>query len=225
MSEFFRKNYKRWIITLVLVVVLIALAIGAYQKGISRKDLVYAESLDKVAVTVDGRDLTLKDLAFYIAYEEAEVEKEAQVYDEDDTNKYWNLHIDGVFVKVSAKNAIIQMAVHDESFYQAAVKEGIELNEEEYKLLDSSVEDFWNDLQDYDKTERLNVTREDISVQMEKVTLAQKYQIIQAGMSGESYESFAFSGEGYEKLLEEHQYKIRESVWNRIPIGNVTLHH
>lgn len=225
MLQIFKANSKRWFITFILLIVLAVMAVMAYQRGLSSTDLVYADSLDKVAITVDQRDLTLKDLAFYIAYEEAEIEKNAIVYDDENPKKYWNLHIDGVFVKVSAKSAIIKMAVHDEIFYRLAVEEGIELNEKECQLLDTSVEDFWNDLADYDKIEKLNVTREDISVQMEKIAIAQKYQIIQAGITGESYEMYDFSGEGFDKILEEHEYKIRENVWNRVPIGDVTLSH
>lgn len=216
---------KKYIVTLVLLVLVIGLGIMSYVRGNNREDLVYRDNLDKVVLTVDGADLTLKDLAFYIAYEEKEVEELAKVYDESDTKKYWNLHIDGVFVKLSAKSAIIQMAVHDEIFYQLALEMELCLNEEEKAKLDISTEDFWNDLSDYDRTMKLGVDKEDISLQMEKIALAEKYQMILAGMNGYEYEDYAFSKEAYQKVLKEHKYKVKESVWNRIPIGDVTLEH
>lgn len=216
---------KKYIVTLVLLVLVIGLGIMSYVRGNNREDLVYRDNLDKVVLTVDGADLTLKDLAFYIAYEEKEVEELAKVYDESDTKKYWNLHIDGVFVKLSAKSAIIQMAVHDEIFYQLALEMELCLNEEEKAKLDISTEDFWNDLSDYDRTMKLGVDKEDISLQMEKIALAEKYQMILAGVNGYEYEDYAFSKEAYQEVLKEHKYKVKESVWNRIPIGDVTLEH
>lgn len=216
---------KKYIVTLVLLVLVIGLGILSYVRGNSREDLVYRDNLNKVVLTVDGADLTLKDLAFYIAYEEKEVEELARVYDESDTKKYWNLHIDGVFVKLSAKSAIIQMAVHDEIFYQLALEMELGLSEEEKGRLDKSTEDFWNDLSDYDRTMKLGVDKEDISLQMERIALAEKYQMILAGMNGYEYEDYAFSKEAYQEVLKEHKYKVKESVWNRIPIGDVTLEH
>ena len=216
---------KKYIVTLVLLVLVIGLGIMSYVRGNNREDLVYRDNLDKVVLTVDGADLTLKDLAFYIAYEEKEVEELAKVYDESDTKKYWNLHIDGVFVKLSAKSAIIQMAVHDEIFYQLALEMELCLNEEEKAKLDISTEDFWNDLSDYDRTMKLGVDKEDISLQMEKIALAEKYQMILAGVNGYEYEDYAFSKEAYQEVLKEHKYKVKESVWNRIHIGDVTLEH
>lgn len=44
----------------------------------SHKMLVYGENLDETAVTVDGEALSLEDIAFYVAYEETMIEKQAE---------------------------------------------------------------------------------------------------------------------------------------------------
>lgn len=220
-----QKRPVKYLATALLVIALVVLGVASYTKGRTRDALIYKDNLDKQVLTVDGVDLTLKDLAFYIAYEEDSVEKLAKTYDSSDTNKYWNLHMDGVFIKVSAKSAIIQMAVHDEIFYRLALEEELLLTEEERQELDSQVEDFWNDLVEYDRQGALGVDKETISTQMEKIAYAQKYQIIIAGMNGHDYGDYDFAREGYTELLEDHKYKIKESVWNRIPIGDVTLVH
>lgn len=75
------------------------------------------------------RKLQLGDLAMYIAYEELKVEDEAAAYDYYDTNKYWNLHTSGRFVKEVAKTHVIEMAVHDEIFYRQAMAEKLTLDE------------------------------------------------------------------------------------------------
>ena len=66
--------------------------------------IVYREYLSEDILTVDGEKLQLGDLAMYIAYEELKVEDEAAAYDYYDTNKYWNLHTSGRFVKEVAKD-------------------------------------------------------------------------------------------------------------------------
>lgn len=217
--------YKKWMVTAVLCIICIFTAVMAYQRGKRQEDLVYADDLDQVVLIVDGKEMTLKDIAFYIAYEEDQVEQKALVYDYENPKAYWNLHTNGVFVKISAKSAIMKMALHDEIFYQLAKKEEISLNEKEYEILDSSVTDMWNDLLEYDKINRLGIEQEDLYQQMEKVAIAQKYQLILSSLEGVSYEAYEFYAEEFEELLEKHKYKIKENVWDRVPIGEVTLIH
>ena len=65
-----------------------------------------------------------------------------QAYDYYDTNKYWNLHTSGRFVKEVAKTHVIEMAVHDEIFYRQAMAEKLTLDEKEEEQLRSRQEDF-----------------------------------------------------------------------------------
>ncbi len=111
----------------------------------------YKASLEKTAVEVNGTFLTLRDMAFYVTYEEAEVAKQAIEYDEDDPKHYWNTRLNGTYVRVAARNAAIQMAIHDELFYQMAMKEGIELTDEEEKSYRMTEQDFWGDMVDAEK--------------------------------------------------------------------------
>ena len=64
----------------------------AYNYHDMKQNIVYNEHLEDVAVNVNGKELTLRDMAFYVAYEEMNVEKQALVYDSDNPNKYWNIH-------------------------------------------------------------------------------------------------------------------------------------
>ena len=83
----FRHSPKKYILTIVLAIIVIILGICAYNANGNRNKIDYANSLDKIAVTVNGQKLTLEDLAFYVVYEEHEVENEAQVYNPENTNK------------------------------------------------------------------------------------------------------------------------------------------
>lgn len=83
-------NQRRFIIALLLIV--IVLGAVSLRTGQTKEKIVFAESTDMLAVTVDDVELTLADLAFYIAYEEGVMEKEAYIYNSEDTGEYWRLY-------------------------------------------------------------------------------------------------------------------------------------
>lgn len=194
------------------------------EQGRQRDALVYPDSLALVAAEINGKELTLKDLAFYVAYEEAQVEEQALVYDSDNPGKYWNVRTKNGFIRRSARNTVMQMALHDELFYQMAEDE-IELSEEDEKRLELAEQDFWEDLTERDADSRLGVTREDIYETMRKLTYAQKYQEIYAALHNKETEDYDFTADAYLALLEKQDYKIHKKVWERVSMGSVTLEH
>lgn len=221
----FHKSPRKYIVTIILGIVVIALGWYSYSKSYLRRGIDYKSVHEKTAITVNGISRTFKDLAFYVAYEESEVEEQAKAYDDENREKYWNLHIDGEFVRVAARNAAIKMAIHDELFYQMAVKEEITLNSKEQQVLEMSQQDFWSDLTDYDKQDMLGVTREDICQQMERIALAEKYQNIYAGLTNYDVSDYIFTADAYDRLLAENEYKINEDVWQNVNFGTITLNH
>lgn len=221
----FRRSPRRYIVTVVLAIIVIVLGFYSYQVGGTRSKIDYNKSLDEIAVTVEGTDLTLRDLGFYVVYEEHEVEKQAEVYNIDNTRKYWNLHVDGEFVRIAARNAALQMAVHDEIFYQMALDEGVTLSNSDVEYAKNTLADFLADLEDYEQEGRLDLTKENYEDAIMKLALAEKYQEIYAELKGESKEQFDFAGDQYKELLESYDYKVNKGVWNRVDMGNVTLEH
>ena len=211
----FRQSRKKYIITLILLVTLVALMIYGKDTGERRMKLVYSQALDEVAVTVNGTDLTLRDVAFYVAFEEEQVEEQACEYNPEDTSEYWNVHVDGIYIRVAARNAAIQMAM----------EEKIRLTSEEEASCQLAYEDFWSDFTADGKAERLGVTAEDIRDCMYRMALAQKYQSIYAQLQDVEYEQCNYGEAVYETLLKEQTYSINKDVWGRIDFGNVTLTH
>ena len=76
------RRKRSWIFTIILLLIIVGISIGSSWQTKQRQQLVYTESLDKVAASVNGTKLTLREIAFYVAYEEAEVETQAFAYDE-----------------------------------------------------------------------------------------------------------------------------------------------
>lgn len=221
----FRQSKKKYVVTIVLAGISLLLLGYTYWRDSDRTKLVYKDSLDREVAEVNGKKLTLSDMAFYVAYEENQVEQQALAYDAGDTSKYWNLHTNGTYVRVAARNATIQMLVHDELFYQMAVAEGIELNDEEEKSLLLSIQDFWYDLENGEKEKRLGIDRQNIENAMRKMMYAQKMQLIYSQLQGAAYEDYEFYTDSYQAYAKTQDVTIKKDVLKRIRFGNVTLEH
>lgn len=216
------KQTKVFIVIVAIIVVV--MGIGAFKWSENMGKVDYLAHLDDTIFTVDETDYKLRDMAFYIAYSESNVESQAVTYNSEDTNSYWNAHINGKFLKLSAKEGVIGTAIHDVIFYEMALKDEIVLSAEEQGYLEGKKEDFWMDLTDEQK-ELIGVSQDEINEVMDKMALAQKEQQYIAGSEGTEYEEYDVEGDAYQLLLAKHTYKIKEELWKRVDFGNITLRH
>jgi uncharacterized protein YecE (DUF72 family) len=131
--------------------------------------------------------------------------------------------VEGGFVWAVARDAVIQMAIHDEIFYQMAVADELQLTADEKELAKLTLEDLMEELEERDGAEKLGVTEEELGETAEHIALAQKYQDIYAQMHEKSYEDYVFTADAYTELLEKQDYSINESVWRKVGVGTVTL--
>lgn len=203
----------------VAVLLCIFLCLGGC--GIRQKTITFNEHLDDTVLVLDGQKYPLRELAFYVAYEEQLVQKQALLYDTDNTNSYWNIHMNGHFVRVRARQIAMDMAVHDFIFYELALELGMELSEDETTYALSRSEDFWMDLGELGQ-KRLGITQEELDEDLLRMALAQKYQELYAAMENAASEDFDVGQAAYEKLLKQHEYKVK-SVWDGVSMGHVTL--
>ena len=210
--------------TAVLVVLLIILGTASYREQGKRQKLSFPESLDLVVVTVDGEQVTLREMAFYIAYEEGSMEDAAIIYNPDNTDEYWRLYTNHTFLREQAKQTVVDMTVHDTLFAQMAAEEGIVLSEAEEQYLANEQQDFWSDLTE-EQRESLSVSEDTLDETMRKMALAQKYQSILAEMEQVDYEDYSIGGTEYEKLLAQHTCELDETTWERVPFGSITVDH
>lgn len=216
------KQTRRFVI--ILIMFLIVTGAVSLRSAENKKDLVYAESLGLAVAEVDGEELVLADLAFYIAYEEREIEKKAYIYNPKNTGEYWRLFSHFLFLRKEGKDAVMDMAIHDTIFYDLAVKEGIALDEEELQRLSNAQYDFWSDLEE-EQREALGVGEDVIKESMRRLAVAEKYQYVRAAEEGKSFDSYSIGGSAYGELLAEHEYEVNEDVWGRISFGGITVKH
>lgn len=207
-----------------LLVLVVALGVYTMRTGKRENYMDYKENLDLAVAIVDGDEILLRELAFYIAYEEGMIEKYATIYDAQDTGAFWRIASNQTVIRVESKEAVMDMAVHDFILYELARAGGVTLGEEEERLVEGAQTDFWSDL-DEEQKEALGVEREEIDESIRRVALAEKYQTILAEVQGVKYEEFSFNGEAYKRMLEEHEFEIYEDVWNKVNFGGITVDH
>ena len=209
---------RRWLAAALLMCALLALS-GC---GVRAKTIEFKEHLDETVLELDGEKYPLRELAFYVAYEEQLIQEQALAYDATNPNAYWNTHMNGHFVRVQARNEAMNMAIHDFIFYEMALELGMELDQEEIDYATGRSEDFWMDLGEQAQS-RLGITKEELIEDLLRMALAQKYQQLYAAMNNVPEEDYDASGAAYETLLGEHTYKIRDRLWEGVSMGHVTL--
>ena len=205
-----------------LMALFVCILLGLEGCGVRQRTITFQEHLDETVLELDGKKYPLRDLAFYVAYEEQLIQEQALAYDASDPNKYWNTHMNGHFVRIRAREEAMNMFIHDLIFYEMAGELGMELDQEEIDYATGRSDDFWMDLGDHAK-EQIGITKEELTENLLRMALAQKYQTLYAAMENVPQEDYDVGGAAYEALLGEHTYKIRDRLWEGVSMGHVTL--
>lgn len=190
--------------------------------GTRQQTITFREHLDDTVLTLDGTAYPLRELAFYIAYEEQTIQQQALVYDAKEPEKYWNTHVNGHFTRLRARQEAMNLAIHDFIFYEEAESVGLSLDEDEIDYATQRGADFWMDLGEYGQ-QALGITKEELTEDLLRMALAQKYEQLYAAMENVEPEDCQLGGMVYEELLKEHTYQIKTRVWEGIQMGRVTL--
>lgn len=221
----FWESMKKFRVLWIFVLIFAALIYIANETNLSRKNLVYPESLDEVVATVQGKAITLRDFAVYVAHQEASVQEQAYAYDMENTQKYWNVRTDLGFISQVARNEAMSMAIHDELFYQLYEELKLAFTEEELSRVQNETDDFWQDLVDEEKEQRLGISKDDVYQTMYKIACSQKAQHVYAGMLAVDYSDLDYASEEFLDFLSDYDYEVKDSVLNRLDFGDITLIH
>ncbi len=218
-----KRNYMpRFSFSTAMFLLLAAVALASGFRAKSMESIQFAEHLDDTAVTVNGREYRFRDLAVYLTYQEWATQEQAKAYDLEHTSKYWNIHTNGSFVRVAARNFAMDRAVHDAIFYQMALQDRLELTPQERQYMANQKQDFWNDLEE-EGQERLGIPETEIETQFEQIALAQKAQQAYADREGVDNREYDVDGSMYQELLKQYTYEVNNKLWKRLNFGNITL--
>lgn len=190
--------------------------------GCRQQTISMEQHLDAVIVTLDEVQITLGELAYYIYAMERVVEEQAVLYAPDDPESYWNTHVNGVFIKLGAKEGVIQAAIRDRLLSQMAAEEGITITPEEKVLLDESAQQEYDAMSDYQK-EETGLEEKAVKETFYKAGMAEKYAKALMVREGLSEEEIAVEGSYYQELLAEHVVRIDEKTWDKVEFGRITV--
>ena len=213
---------KRFFAIIAIAAIFTLLFVFAARRDRKTETIVYREHLSETVATLEGEALTLKDLAFYVGYQEQKVDFQAQLYDPKHPKNWWNTHTNGEFLRVTARTDAVDMLLHDTYFFRRAEEAGLSLTPEETALAESAAYDFWTDLSDKGK-EALGITAEDVETTCERIALAQKAQLSLCGETGLDYEAYDVGGKGWEDIKAGLKITTEDTLLSRLAFGTITI--
>lgn len=206
------------VITFAVLGILLVWALGRQPKG----PLTYEECKDEVIFILDGEEYTVRDIVYYIVRQETLIEEQAAVYDSENTKKYWDVHVNGQFVRLRGKEEALGAAIHDIVLAQDAKAQGVTLKRKEQVYVVNATVDLREDITEEQK-EKSGLTDEEIYTYTEQAALAEKYQRMLAEENDRAFGAYDYNGTAYEEYLKNHELEIDEAMWEKVPFGNVSL--
>ena len=73
--------------------------------------------------------------------------------------------------------------------------------------------------------EKLPCSEETINEQIRLAAIAEKYQNYLAEELGPSQAAYKYDGYYYQQIMEQHQVKTNDKLWDRLVLGDITLSH
>lgn len=211
-----------------IFVFIFCVALMAYSMRIGIRNhtkLEYMAHLDDAVAVIDDEELTLKELLFYVTYQENKVEHDARIYSPDNSRDYWNIHTNGSFIKEEAKEAVLGMAIHDRIFFTMAREDNTVLTSDERQDREDTRTDFWSDIYE-EQRQIVSPYSEDLDAALDRIALAEKRQMEKAKEDGVAFADYNWAARGFEENIKSrHVVIINEDVWDRIVLGDITLVH
>ena len=219
------------ILFLVIGVVLIYCILGSLY--IHRNKFVYEENLDETVLTVDDRQMTLREFGFYIYEVEQFVNEQAIAYDASYPLEYWNKHFRvgriGAFVSVLARDEAYSLCICDMIYEDMALEQGYSLSNKERVEAAAEADKMYRKMSDR-QLSKTGLTREIIErVKCRKKLIAKFAKdyvrtIDFTGYEGYREELISAGGEYYEKqILSKHKVKCNETIKKNLKFGRITV--
>ena len=233
-----KKSVKKTIIAIISILavfVVIGLLIGVilYVKKLNRFE--YKDHLDEVVITVDQRNITLREFGYYVYQIEGYAQEQALVYNPDNPVEWWNTHFssgpDSQFVCDYAKDVAVNLCIADEIFYEEAKKQGLELNEDGDEKVKTDTQEMINKM-DSVQMSSTGLDEKIISEFKKKQLLSATYAeflvntIDFSEYDEDPYKLINWDGAYYqEEILPKHSVQINDELLGKITFGKITVNY
>lgn len=170
-----QKKSSRHSDILILCIVVLLVLTGSIAVYIHNQNAVfhYAQELDETVISMKDSEIRLRELTYYFMVEEETVNETALVYNPEKPLEYWGLYIDNKFVSDEAKKTAVDFCIRDVIYSQYAMEAGMKLTKEELAEIENTACQMAQDLTD--KQIKLQLTKDDISLAMQRNKLADSY--------------------------------------------------
>jgi len=217
------KKIKRVYVVIALLMIFLV-SVSGCDLG-KKKEFKVKEHLNDVVLTINNTEYTLEDIGYYIANGEAAVEAQALIYSPNNPEQYWNKHTNGVFIKVQAKQNVIDNFTRDILLALAAEENGISLSDEEKEQCRAAAQTALGQLNSYQKSEA-GVSIDSLNEAMENAYLGQKYidyRLENDGSDDYTAQDWQVGGLCYKGFMSEYKIKVNDEIWEKVDFGEVTI--
>lgn len=225
-----KKNSVKILLVCVGILLLFCVLSAVYRRSRLFK---YEDHLNDVVLSVDQRDVTLREFGYYIFSLEDYVNRQAITYDHSNPHNYWNIRfragLDSQFLSLMAKDKAYEVCICDMIYEKMALDAGYSLNgEEEQKALEKANEIY----REMSKEQRkmLGINQELVEdIQKKKVLIAKFAKDYVKEINFEGYhgyrEELVSAGGAYyeEHILPEHKVVVDEDIKEALTFGRITI--
>lgn len=220
---------KKQDIIIVICVVTLVLSLCAFfciYYSNKNKEFVYNQHLKDIVLEVydteSSMEISFQELAYYIINVEGDIDDMAHQYNSDNLNAYWNVKLGkGIYTtRQYAKDLVIDKCVMDNIYYIEAIKNDIQLTEEENKMASEDARLILKNLSAR-QMDVADYTYEDLYKIMEKLYITSKY-VNSLLKDGYTMEELELKGSYYEEVKKKYSYKVDE-LWEEVKLGNLTI--
>ena len=233
-----KKSVKKTIIAIISVLaffVVIGLLIGVILFVKKPNRFEYKDHLDEVVITVDQRNITLREFGYYVYQIEGYTQEQALVYNPDNPAEWWNTHFssgpDSQFVCDYAKDVAVNLCIADEIFYEEAKKQGLELNEDGDEKVKTDTQEMINKM-DSVQMSSTGLDEKIISELKKKQLLSTTYAeflvntVDFSEYDEDPYKLVNWDGAYYqEEILPKHSVQINDELLGKITFGKITVNY
>ncbi len=226
------KGTKKGVIIILTIVVLLMAALG-FEAWLDYKNkFVYEEHLDDIVLTVDEKDITLRELGYYVYTVEMQIDKQARIYNPEDPLDYWNTRfnngVEGTYISEMARDAVFGTCVCDLIYEQMALDAGYELTQEEKASVSAEAENLYVRMTEQQKKITGLTLELAVEAGMRKALVlkfASEYfnGVDFTGYSGYREELVSYSGAYYkEEILSKHKVIYEMDIYEEMKLGRIT---
>ncbi len=229
-----KETRKGLIIIMSIVTIALTLwGLDAWRK--QQNKFVYEEHLEDVVITVNDRQVTLRQLSYYVYDVETKIDKQARIYNPEDPLAYWNTYFnsgtEGGYISDMAFDAVLGSCVCDMIYEDMAGQNGYELTAEEKREAAKQAEILYAKMSEAQR-QKTGLTPELFAEALERKLLVVKFaaeyfeEVDFSGYSGYREELVSYAGDYYNnEILPQHEVEYNNAVVKEIKVGRVTTNY